>query len=47
MLICTYVYGIAILAPKINLISIMGDYKNFQNDFPNEIMSHYPKHVLL
>ena len=28
MLICTYVYGIAILAPKINLRSIMNDYKS-------------------
>ena len=29
MLICTYVYGIAIPAPKINLITIMGHYKSF------------------
>ena len=28
MLICTYVYGIAIPAPKINLITIMGHYKS-------------------
>ena len=41
ILICTSVYGIAILAPKINLISVMGDYKSFQNNFPNEITSHY------
>ena len=32
-------YGIAILAPKINLIPIMGDCKSFQNNFPNEIMA--------
>ena len=30
MLICTYVHGIAILAPKINLISVKGDYKSFK-----------------
>ena len=28
------------------LISVVGDYKSF-NNFPKEIMSHYPKHVLL
>ena len=27
-------YGIAIPAPKINLITIMGHYKGFQNSFP-------------
>ena len=38
-------YGIAILAPT-NPTSIMGDCNSFHN-FPNEIMSHYPKYVLL
>ena len=28
------------------LISVVGDYKSF-NNFPKEIMSYYPKHVLL
>ena len=28
------------------LILVVGDYKSF-NNFPKEIMSHYPKHVLL
>ena len=47
MLICTYVYDIAILAPIIlYLISVVGDYKRF-NNFPKEIMSHHIKHVLL
>ena len=47
MLICTYVYGIAIPASRINLITIMGDYKSFQNSFPYEILATIPKHVLL
>ena len=35
-------------SPKIieYLISVVGDCKIF-NNFPKEIMSHYPKHVLL
>ena len=28
------------------LILVVGDYKSF-NNFPKEIMSHYPKNVLL
>ena len=28
------------------LVSVVGDYKSF-NNFPKEIMSHYPQHVLL
>ena len=28
------------------IISVVGDYKSF-NNFPEEIISHYPKHVLL
>ena len=47
MLICTYVYGIAILAPIIlYYISVVGDYKSF-NNFHKDIMSHHIKHVLL
>ena len=42
MLICTYVYGIAIPASKINLETIMGDYKSFQNRFPYEILATIP-----
>ena len=37
MLIRTYVYGIAILAPKISFITYMGHYKSFQNIIPNVI----------
>ena len=47
MLICAYVHVIAILATKINLILILGDFKSFQNNFPDEIVSQYPKQVLL
>ena len=42
MLICTYVYGIAIPASKINLRTIMGDYKSSQNSFPYEISAIIP-----
>ena len=42
MLIYTYVYGIAIPASKINLITIMGNYKSFQNSFPYEILATIP-----
>ena len=37
-----YVYGIAIPASKINFITIMGDYKSFQNGFPYEILTTIP-----
>ena len=32
---------------KINLLSIIDDYKSFQKNFPHQIISHYTKHVLL
>ena len=37
-----YVYGIATPASKISLITIVSDYKSFQNSFPYEILATIP-----